>query len=279
MTNKPTKGQLIKTLTDKIDKLSKKFKAQKIGEENFNNVTVKFPKIQKVDVVNQLSFPEELNVKVLNQKETPAIQAVKITNPVEVQKVKIENQPDVQKVKIENIEEIAGGEKNLGWLPKALAAVGVNLGNLWIKLWEQGVTVRLDATERLKPIPVIMVDEKGRVVRQQSGSVMIPMAPGRGSGATPPPSRIISGRKAVTTPGSALAIYSAQACRKVIITAPASNSDMVYLGANNVSAVAGSEMGVILSPTGSATLEIDDASKLYVDAVHAGDAITFNIFI
>ena len=97
---------------------------------------------------------------------------------------------------------------------------------------------------------------------------------GNNSGGTPPPTKLTSGRATVPNPGTAVQIGTG-VCRKVIITAPSGNTDNIYVGDSSVSAVSGQEHGILVTPTGSATIDIANISSVYIDAVHAGDAATF----
>ncbi len=228
------------------------------------------------------SFPEVKmhvpdSVKVAN---LPDVQKVEITNQKETIFVSVKNTPDVQKVQV--INHPKNETKENKWIASVVITAVKSLMGGFSKLWSEGLTVKLDDEERLKPLPVIVVDHRGRPVNMQSqgGNIMIPMPGGSGrSGGTPPPSAIVSGRKTVTTPGTPVKLLAtATACKKVMATAPSSNGGTVYIGGITTSAVAGSEQGLMLLPTGSALIEIDDVSKLYIDATSAGEGVTFAYF-
>mgnify|MGYP007044001748 CR=1 FL=1 len=123
-----------------------------------------FPKIQKVKIED---LPKTFDVNVLNQKETKF--------------------PDVQKVLVVNESEIKNASSKDGFngngaMAQVAVAVVKGLSNLWATLWAKGLTVKLDDEERLKPLPVIVVDTLGRPVVQQSSQTIIPLGFNRSSG-------------------------------------------------------------------------------------------------
>lgn len=167
-----------------------------------------FPNLIKVHVENQKEFPKEQAVRVLNlkdikfpeQKEVvfPKTQDVHVLNlkdleipkphkdvnvlnlkDIEFPEQKEVTFPEVQKVHITNQEKT---EKTSEWLPSIIALSVSKLGDMWIKMWKSGITVRLDDDERLKPLPVIMVDTKGRPINPQPSQIMIPLGGGRSGG-------------------------------------------------------------------------------------------------
>lgn len=176
------------------------------------------------------------------------------------------------------IEQI--GEKASGWVPGIVAHAIKGMMGGFAKLWDHGLTVRLDDEERLKPLPVIMLDVRGRPIDlSKVGQTIIPM-PGGGAHMrdSSPPSFLTSGRRTVTNPGSPVQLMaqsSASLAKKVYITAPSSNGGYVYVGDLNVSAVSGSEKGVLLTPIGSVTIDINDVSKIWIDATVVGEGVTF----
>ena len=46
-----------------------------------------------------------------------------------------------------------------------------------------------------------------------------------------------------------------------------------------VKATVGSEAGIILNPGGSASFDIDDAAKIYMDPITSGEGVSFNVLI
>lgn len=281
------------TLKDQIKKLIEKYRAhlKKKDEriktlereliEKGNGVVLKLP-VQIPDEIKVANFPEKTEVsnfpaiqkvQVINHPEQKEIQAVKITNVKEIEKAIAENKPPA----VQDVNILSQPDNSSKWLPGVIIASVESLSALWVKLWKTPITIKLDDTERYKPIPVIMVDVLGRPVpvQQPAQFVALPNGGGRTSG-TPPATTINSGRQTVTTPGTAVALKSiATICSKLIVTAPGSNTNAVYIGGKTVSAQSGSEQGLLLNPTGSAILDIDDLSKVYIDAVTGGEGVTF----
>lgn len=96
--------------------------------------------------------------------------------------------------------------------------------------------------------------------------------------------RVVSGRKVVLTPGTAVALNVA--LRNVVsiwITALKSNTQPVCIGASNVRAAAGSENGIQLDPGQTVVIHggmsgdggLLDLSAIYVDAQIVGEGVTF----
>lgn len=93
--------------------------------------------------------------------------------------------------------------------------------------------------------------------------------------------RIISGRKAVTIPGTAgQFLADANHCYRVDLCADVGNADVVVVGDSNVVAASGSQKGITLfAGNPPITVLVDDVSKLWVDAISAGDAVCFVYYI
>lgn len=229
----------------------------------------------------------------------PTVQKVHLENTVSVQKVHVENQPETQSVHVLNLKDIKiektevnfpavqkvevinlpTEEKTSGWVPEIVKHAVRALAEAWAKRLDKGIEVFSSDEDKLRPQAVIIVDIRGRPVDlSRTGHTIIPM-PGGGatSGSGPRPATTInSGRQTVATPGVAVKLISAVTpASKVIITAPAENGGAVYVGASNVSAVSGSQRGLLLNPTGSATLDIDSVDKVWIDAEISGDDVTF----
>lgn len=236
--------------------------------------------------------PEGNQIRKVQVMNHPTVQRVEVENHIEIQRVKIENPtkvmdvrvlnlrepkfPAIQNVKIINIRELNGGDKTSLWVPSVVKIAVESISELCIKLWKHGITVKLDDSERRKPIPVISVDIFGRPVQSPSAMV-IPMGMGGRAVSQGAPTSITSGRKTVTTPGTAVQLVSlGSVCRKIIMTAPPANGGAVYVGGTNVSAVSGSQKGLLLLPTGSATIDIDDAGKIWIDSEIASEGITYS---
>lgn len=86
------------------------------------------------------------------------------------------------------------------------------------------------------------------------------------------------GRVVSVTPATAVVFGAAQPCRRIVATALPTNTDVVAVGASTVLAALGSRRGITLAPGQSVEVPIDDVSKLYLDAVVAGEGVTFVYF-
>lgn len=190
--------------------------------------------------------------------------------------------------------EVMGSEESMimktefkSWIPQVALQIVKGITGGFVKLWREGLTVKLDDGERTKPIPVIVVDAVGRPVSLNgnyngaaAGAAMIPMMLGGRSGAQASPSTIVSGRATIVSAGTRVQIKpTSQACRRVIITAPQTNGGSIYVGDSTVSAVNGSQQGFLLTPTGSAMFDIDNINKIWIDGDVTSDIVTFTYFI
>ena len=94
-----------------------------------------------------------------------------------------------------------------------------------------------------------------------------------------PYNQIGDGRKVVAVPGTAVQLSATSVkCQKVEITA-LFNTNAVSVGGSTTLATAGSERGKILYPGDSETFYVDNLTKLYVDALTAGNGITFVYYL
>lgn len=85
------------------------------------------------------------------------------------------------------------------------------------------------------------------------------------------------GRKTVAAAGTAVQLTTTTAdAQWVIVTALTSNTSQVNVGASDVIAAAGAtERGVPLLAGDSATLLLDDPSKIYIDSRVTGEGVTY----
>lgn len=232
--------------------------------------------IQKKD--EKILFLEGVAKHAMDGREPIVLQMpndLKVANLKDIS-VKAEvKMPEIQKVTIVESPDTKQSDKASKWVPTlinhALKAIIGNIATMWAK----GIEITVSDEDKLRPQAVIVVDQNGKPVTfGANGQIVIPMSQGRG--VTPPPTVLGSGRKTVTTPGTAEKLTSAvTVCRKVILTAPVNNGGEVYVGDSSVSAVASSQKGLLLLPTGSATIDIDDVSKIWIDATVAGEGVTF----
>ena len=89
------------------------------------------------------------------------------------------------------------------------------------------------------------------------------------------PSGIVAGAKTVTTAGTAVQLAaSATACKRIIMTAEDDNTGKIYYGGSSVS----SSLGDYLFAAQKVTIEIDDVSKVYIDADQDTDGVKFTYF-
>lgn len=81
--------------------------------------------------------------------------------------------------------------------------------------------------------------------------------------------------RTVTTAGTAVQLTAtATPCRKVWLNADLGNTNPVVVGDSTVVAANGSQRGIVLIPGNPpVSIEIDDLSKLYVDAQTSGDEV------
>lgn len=254
------KDDEIVLLREKITKMS--------GEKAviFKMPDLNIPDTQKSVVTN---FPEEQKVKISN---FPDRQSVHVVNLKDIREVKF---PEVQKVEVTNHKE--DGLKAEGWLPGVMARIGIRQAEYIIKaltsILEGGVSVRLSKNQFTEPVPVIVTDGEGKVLKSLGHTPMISMGGGQSSGHYIP-TRVNVGKQTVPTPGTPVALASVPTpCSAVIITAYGANMGMVAIGGTGVS-ITGS-LGAVLSPLGSFKIDINDVSKVYVDAEVADDGVNF----
>lgn len=91
------------------------------------------------------------------------------------------------------------------------------------------------------------------------------------------------GHTACATPGTAVQ-FATHTCRYVIVTASQANQDAVVIGGANV--VAGNtgdggrlRKGTPLLPNQQVTIACDNTNQLWIDAVSAGDSVTWSYFV
>lgn len=93
-------------------------------------------------------------------------------------------------------------------------------------------------------------------------------------------SSLTDGRKTVTTAATAEKIIAAVTpCKRVDIVAETDNTGIIVVGASTVVAALGTRRGVPLNKGDFYSVEIDDASKLYIDSTVNGDGVSFVIYV
>ena len=95
-----------------------------------------------------------------------------------------------------------------------------------------------------------------------------------------PYNQIGDGRKVVAVPGTAVQLSATSVkCQKVVVSALSTNTNLVTIGSSTTLATAGSERGKILYAGDSETFYVDNLTKLYVDALTAGNGIVFVYYL
>lgn len=80
-----------------------------------------------------------------------------------------------------------------------------------------------------------------------------------------------NGKTTVTTPGTAVQVASTTAIGSITVKALASNAGKIYVGTSSVS----SSNGFQLAAGDSVSLDINDPSKVWLDADNAGEGVTY----
>lgn len=228
----------------------------------------------------ELSIPDKFEIA--NMPETQKVAGeIKVTNFPDKQSVHIVNLkdirfPDVQKVEITNQAE--DSLKSEHWLPGVMARIGTKQVEYIIKaltnLIEGGISVRLAKNQFTEPVPVVVTDGEGKVLKSLGQIPMVPMG-GNGRSSGPyVPTTVNVGRQTVPIPGTPVALSSVSTpCTAVTITAFVGNTGLVAIGGSGVSC--SNSLGAVLSPLGSFKIDIDNVSKVYVDAQNANDGVNF----
>ena len=85
-----------------------------------------------------------------------------------------------------------------------------------------------------------------------------------------PPDTIGDGTATVTTAGTAVQLTTTKtACKKVLITAKGGNTGNIYVGGSTIASGRGKQ----LVPLQDIWIEIDDLSKVYIDASVNGEGV------
>lgn len=88
-------------------------------------------------------------------------------------------------------------------------------------------------------------------------------------------SEVDDGRQTVTTPGTAVALAASTTCTEIIATAETDNTDIIVIGGSTVVAALSTRRGNPLYPGDSMSITSDNLSKVYIDAIVAGEGVTF----
>lgn len=112
---------------------------------------------------------------------------------------------------------------------------------------------------------------------QAYDDILAAAATAGGGGSAAPATGINDGRKVVAAAGTAEALVAvATPIIEVTITAELDNTDTVVIGGSGVIAALATRVGTPLEAGDSRTLQIDDLSKVFVDALVSGEGVTFS---
>ena len=87
------------------------------------------------------------------------------------------------------------------------------------------------------------------------------------------------GRKVVTTAGTAVALATTTAIKRVYIQAETDNTGYIVVGASTVVASLSTRRGIALDAGDSLALEIDDLADVYIDSTVNGDGVSFTYYL
>lgn len=86
---------------------------------------------------------------------------------------------------------------------------------------------------------------------------------------------INTGRKTVTTAGTAVVLASSTTCKWVAITAETDNTSIVVVGDSGVIAALATREGTPLSAGDTIVIPIDNLADVYIDSLVNGEGVTF----
>lgn len=87
------------------------------------------------------------------------------------------------------------------------------------------------------------------------------------------------GRKVVTTAGTAVALATTTAIKRVYIQAETDNTGVIVVGGSTVVASLATRRGITLNAGDCITLDIDDLADVYIDSTVNGDGVTFTYYV
>lgn len=92
--------------------------------------------------------------------------------------------------------------------------------------------------------------------------------------------RIVSGRKAVAVAGVAERLVAISTlCFEVDVCADTGNTKAIVVGASNIVATPGSQIGSILLPGEVVKMHVNDVTKIFVDTQVNGEAVCFTYYV
>lgn len=90
-------------------------------------------------------------------------------------------------------------------------------------------------------------------------------------------SNISQGRVEISETNTAVQLDSDTTIKRVIISAPFSNSDVIVFGGSGIIHTEASRTGAVLSQGASVDIAIDNLNKIYINGV-AGDGVSFTYY-
>jgi len=86
-----------------------------------------------------------------------------------------------------------------------------------------------------------------------------------------PPDEIFNGQKDVAAAGTAVALSTSQAIKRVTIKAKSTNGNLIFVGDSSVS----SSNGYILAANEEISILIDNLNKVYIDSAANDDGVSY----
>lgn len=232
------------------------------------------PEIQKVYVnspvevknLNDIKFPTE--IKVLNLKDLKFPAEIKISN--------LPKDKEVQKVEVVNKDD---GSTPPAWLEGIMGAFLSALSGMLVKVVSSigKITFKIALPDDFysRPIPMIQIDRNTNKALDRRNYLIS----GGGSAVVNvqkqlPPTAIKSGKAIVTASGTAQPLAAEYtAISKITVTALYANQGNIYIGDDIT--LASEFIGVPLTPGQAIDIQINDLSKIYIDAEQSNDGVSF----
>ena len=251
-------------------------KSMKNFKDQFHMVVMKRPRDRvEISNIDELEFPQDVKINNFGDIERYFVSLSKVIQ--EALKINIPAPQVTVKPADVNIPEVRIPENDLGPIVEAIddldkslekirknskgnpLAVRLTDGNNWIK----------ELTSKVGKIQTAFQGFQGKIGLQNAQGGSINPATEESVG---PPSSIDTGKKTVASAGTAeQLVANATPCRKVIMTGLAGNAGVVYYGGASVSATS----GAFLYTGQTQEVEIDDVSKIWIDAGSNADGVQF----
>lgn len=196
--------------------------------------------------------------------------------------------PDRIKIDWENAPKQKQQEEP-NWLEGLIDRAIEKLAKLWGAFWKIPIKTERTELDRLAPQMVILIDPRtGSPMGAAELRPIVDVRGGGGGGATflkgnmkiQGYSSVASGRKVIATASVAERLVAVSTpCQKIEISSLEENSDMLFIGGEEVVAQVGAEKGTPIPPRGAtATVYISDAYNIFIDARTNGDGVSFTIY-